>query len=86
MRALLNFGGGPHGLTISFCDSTAAKGFGVFRRVKDRESLLRMVEKMCGDAAEAENALRCWGQGSTWVELSPEQCKFFGIKFTDGHQ
>ena len=86
MRALLNFGGGPSGLTISFCDSTATKGLGVFRKVKDREALLRVIGKLRGDVAEAENALRCWGQGSTWVELSPGQCRFFGVKSTDGPQ
>ena len=86
MRALLNFMDKIDGIHISFCDATATKGIGRAATVKDREALLRMVEKMHGDVNEAAHSLRCWGQGSCWVYLSPAQCRYFGIKFTDGHQ
>jgi hypothetical protein len=79
MRALLNFVPNRGGYFISFCDATATKAIGRSRVVKDRDVLIRVVEKMHGDIEGAKNSLHWWGQGSTWVDLSPEQCKFFEI-------
>jgi hypothetical protein len=47
--------------------------------VKDLEALVRIIDKMRGSGAQARTSVYNWGQGSVWVELSPEQCRYFGI-------
>lgn len=79
-RALLTF---MHrdGWTISFLAEDAKTPIGRRNiRVKDKDTLLRIVIKLKGNEARAQTAIYNWGQGSEWVELSDEQCQFFGIR------
>jgi len=43
-------------------------------------ALVNAAAKMRGDAAQVRSDLRRWGQGSAWLDLSPAQCRFFGIQ------
>jgi hypothetical protein len=85
MLAVVNFMT-RNGVDICFLVADARTPIGRRSRVKDRECLVRMVAKMGGDAEHTWHALACWGQGSTCVDLSPEQCRFFRILIGDGHR
>lgn len=50
-----------------------------WRPIKSEETLLAMIAKMRGDITEAENSIHRWSRGTVGVDLSPAQCKFFGI-------
>jgi len=79
-RALMNF---MHrdGWTISFLAEDAKTPIGRrWIKVKDMEALLKIVTKLRGNEARVRTTIYNWGQGSVWVELSDEQCKYFGIR------
>ena len=80
MRALLNYmhrdGWSLH-ILAEDC-KTVLLGY---RSVRDQETLLRIIAKLHGDVAEAENNIRRWGRGSIWIDPSPAQCKALGISF-----
>ena len=79
-RALMNFMHGD-GWTISFLADDAKTLIGRRNiKVKDMEGLLRIVAKLNGNEARVRTTIYNWGQGSEWVELSDEQCRFFGIR------
>jgi hypothetical protein len=76
MRAYLGFmhrDGWSFHLLAEDCQTVLTK----WRPIESEESLLGMIAKMHCDVAEAENDIRRWNRGSVWVDLSPEQCKFF---------
>ena len=50
-----------------------------YRCVAGRDALSRIVAKLHGDTAQAENDIRRWGRGSVWIDPSPAQCKALGI-------
>jgi hypothetical protein len=80
MRALINFinrGGCSLHIHILAADSrTILVGH---RKVRNTETLLRVVAKLGGDVALAEADIRRSDRGSVWIDLTPAQCEFFGI-------
>ena len=64
---------------ISFLADDARTPVGRRFTVHDMDSLLRVVVKLNGNDSRVKTAIYNWGRGSEWVELSPEQWRFFGI-------
>jgi hypothetical protein len=50
-----------------------------YRHVASREALLRIVAKLGGSVAAAEQDIRRWNRGSVWIEPSPAQCEALRI-------
>jgi hypothetical protein len=64
---------------VAFLADDAKTSIGTPRLVRDLDSLLRMVDKLHGNGARVHTSILNWGQGSEWIELSDEQCRYFGI-------
>jgi hypothetical protein len=77
-RALLTF---MHrdGWHLSLLAEDAKTPIGRSVRVKDFEAMLRIVDKLRGNSDRVRTDVYNWGRGSEWVELSEEQCRFFGV-------
>jgi hypothetical protein len=54
-----------------------------YRKVKDEETLLRIIARLTGDVAEAKSKIDYCSRGSVWIDLSEAQCRFFGIPWKD---
>ena len=79
MRALMNFmhrDGWSFHIIAEDC-KTVLVGY---RSVLNEETLLSMIARMGGSVEVAKQDIRRWGRGSVWIDLSPAQCKYFGIK------
>jgi hypothetical protein len=46
----------------------------------DKEALLRIIAKLHGSVEDAEHDISRWNRGGVWVDLSPAQCRYFGIQ------
>ena len=79
MRALLNYMY-REGWTMHIMGEDCKTVLLGYRKVRDQEALLRIVAKLHGAVAEVETNIQRWGQGSVWIEPSPEQCKALGIR------
>jgi hypothetical protein len=77
MRALMNFQE-RDGWWIHIIAADCRTVLLSFRRVRDQETLLRIVRKLHGDPELAEHDIRRWGRGSVWIDPSPEQRKTLG--------
>jgi hypothetical protein len=52
-----------------------------WRRIAgDKDALLRMIAKLRGSVEDAEHDIRRCNRGGVWVDLSPAQCRYFGIR------
>ena len=72
--------GKPGQWAIAFLAEDAKSSIGMPRIIKNIEALDKMIDKLHGSGSRARTDIYNWGHGSEWVYLSPEQCKFFGIK------
>ena len=55
-----------------------------YRKVKDEETLLRFIARLNGDVAEAKSKIDHCSRRSVRIDLSPAQCRYFGIPWKDG--
>jgi hypothetical protein len=78
MRALMNFQenrGWSFHILAADCKTVMVR----YRRVRDQDTLLRIIAKLGGSVADAEEDIRRWNRGSVWIDLNDGQRKFFGI-------
>lgn len=80
MRALLNFDHWKNHYTVSFLADDCKTPLGRLHTVNDTATLLAVVTRLRGDVAQATQELKQWGRGGVWVDLSPAQRRFFGIR------
>ena len=80
MRALLNFDHWKNHYTISFLAEDCKTTLGRTHCVNDKAVLLAVVTRLRGDVVQATEELKQWGRGGVWVNLSPAQHRFFGIR------
>jgi hypothetical protein len=85
MRARMNFQL-RETWVIHFISDDCRRGISGFFPVRDLDALRGIAAKLHADLPELEADIRRWSRGTVAVELSAEQCGFFGIKFTDGYQ
>ncbi len=79
MRALMNFQE-RDGWWFNVLAADARTVLVRSRRVRDQETLLRIVAKVGGDPALAAGDIRRWSRGAVWIDLSSAQCRYFGIQ------
>ena len=80
MRVLLNFDHWKNHYNISFLAEDCKTTLGRSHFLSDTDALLRIVARLRGDVAQATQELKQWGRGGVWVDLSPGQRRFFGIR------
>jgi hypothetical protein len=72
--------GKPGQWYIAFLADDAKTSIGRPRIVRNVQALLGIVTKLRGNEAKVRKSILNWGQGSEWIELSDEQCRYFGIR------
>jgi hypothetical protein len=67
----------PRGMyTLSFLREDARTRFGRKFDVKDKATVILIGAKLGANREELAGCLRQWGQGSAWIEPSPEQVRW----------
>lgn len=51
-----------------------------WKRAADLNALLGIIDRLHGDMEEVARDIRRWNRGTVLVELSPPQCRYFGIR------
>ena len=70
----------PGQMWITFLAEDAKTPIGKPRLVRNLDTLEKIVDKLRGSGVRARTDVYNWGQGSEWVELSEEQCRYFEIR------
>ena len=83
MRCFMHFDHCAGGFTVTFLAENLRTPIGKRLNVRTLETLIAIARKLGGcelEIGQMETDKDRWGRGSVWINPSPEQCRFLGIK------